>query len=247
MEQESNINSDSEEESEERTETAAEVLWQADLMTKQDFNPMKKPDDFITYCQGVEPSNTLRIPARTLKEGNLVPVEEVCRLIEGWGAYWIIKLLKAGVLPPEDAPEEVVPKWSRYLCNAAERLKKLFKIGGSELDQLIDTLGVKPTKKYNAKEMLEQWIANMDVISDISLCCSERPKGIEFLGIKDERGVDMADRSQVGNSSPAPVSYPGLLQSSLKVMSTGRGTRPPASSRRLIMLICVRESHILTE
>lgn len=110
-------------------------------------------------------------------------------LIEGWGAYWVQRLMHGQQQLRADAWEDALPSF-------VDRVEQ------SDRPGLIAALGITPAKREGrpdtpADDVLEGWLANMRMVGQIkstldgiaAKALTEERSKLRVLGVTDARGV----------------------------------------------------------
>jgi hypothetical protein len=111
------------------------------------------------------------------------------KLVDGWGAYWLLRLQSLGLLDATELGSIGLETWTEGLEHFRERFPAVEE--GKRL-ALAQALGVSVNVDKPAKCALTKWLSNMEMIAQMKHIAAAIAKGdstLSALGVLDARGA----------------------------------------------------------
>lgn len=159
----------------------------ADAAAKQLFAPVPI-EQLAQQCQMAK-----GLPGDPLQSfqcaGVVTDAAPVSALVDGWGAYWMLRLAGVKVLDETEMGTLGLETWTEGMSHFLDRFPP---VKETEREVLAQALGVTFDPDNEAKCQLTQWLANMKMIAEMkgtlaAIAGGESKLGV--LGVVDERGA----------------------------------------------------------
>jgi hypothetical protein len=167
-----------------RPTEAATQFWAAVVGAEQ-FSKTAAPGELALTCQAA--TRDALSPNPDASPSDFQVGTRLCDHLEGWGAYWCVRLARAGIIDPKQLNAE---SWRQELDSAFHNIKHENMAKQSLIKELNipEQLQVK-NKLWTQDELVEQYADNMQLLCWLKSDCEKKEPCREVVAISDSRGV----------------------------------------------------------